>query len=291
MVGVDNLMFGQWTNNHMEYLDELGDFRFIHEDIRGIKYLPALTECDVVYHLAALVGAPLCDKSPQAAITVNKECTEYIVDSLCSSQRIIYPNTNSGYGTTEPGTVCNELTPLAPISVYAESKLAGEQAVLRHKNSVVFRLATVFGCSLRTRLDLLVNHFAYLAYFDKQIKIFEGNFRRNFVHVQDVVDAMVYALDNLGEQEVYNLGNDGENTTKEELAANIAKRFRATVSKTSQEDKDKRDYVVSSEKLSKAGFTAQYKLEYGLNELARWFALMDRDKHYREPLLRLHKNA
>ena len=234
-----------------------------------------LKRADVIYPLAALVGAPLCDKTPEEAIRVNTTEVANLMKLLSPNQRVIFPNTNSGYGATGKD-ICTEETPLNSISVYGTSKEFAEEIVLEHENSTVFRLATVFGTSVRPRIDLMVNNFVYLAKTTGKIEVFEGHFRRNFVHLIDVVSTFAKCIeDSRTKQQVYNLGNDSLNMTKLDLAYKIAKHLPVEVSESSGLDPDKRDYIVSSNKLLSLGYETKIDLDYGITEVSNMLDELD----------------
>lgn len=229
----------------------------------------AIDSADVIIPLAALVGAPLCDQYPEEAVAINQKWYEKLLD-LLHKQLIIYPNTNSGYGTTGDD-VCTEETPCNPISLYGQTKQEAEKTLLSsYDNAIVFRLATVFGWSYRPRLDLLVNNLTLTAMEDGVIELFDGHYRRNYVHVQDVADAFFFAFRHRKKMkgQIYNLGNDEINMTKKELVSRICEMTGATYKETdSKTDPDKRDYLVSSKKLNSLGFRAERELEEGIREI------------------------
>ncbi len=250
-----------------------------------------LREFDAVVHLAAIVGATACKIDGWRAIEVNLELTKKIVDNLNEDQVLIFPNTNSSYGSVPEG-ICTEETPRNAISLYAQTKDDAEKYVLEnHEKSVVFRLATVFGCSPRTRVDLLVNTLVYEAYFNKKIDIFDGGLRRNYVHVQDVVNTIMYAIPKkkmFGQ--VYNLGLDEANMTKLELATLIGKELDVPVNISEGHDPDRRDYLVSSKKLQDIGFIPHVSLQDGIKELVNFYKMLPKDSSQREQILRQHRN-
>jgi nucleoside-diphosphate-sugar epimerase len=248
-------------------------FHMIYDtDVRSYREMERLVaKADIIIPLAAIVGMPACDKNPQEAIDVNTESIRRLVKMLSPEQRLIYPNTNSGYGVGPDG-MCTEETPLNPVSVYGTSKCEAEKIVLDHPNSLVFRLATVFGVSPRMRIDLLVNDLVFRAFFDKKISVFEPHARRNYVHVKDVAEAFYWAINNGGQQQVYNFGNDEANSTKLELVKLIREYLDFTYTiNNDKEDPDKRDYYVSSQKLKGAGFQAEISLRMGIAELIRFY--------------------
>lgn len=258
-----------------------GQYTVINADVRDYRELgKALRTTDCVIHLAAIVGAPACDKHPEDTISINQTATENLVKLLSANQRIIYPNTNSGYGTV-PNAVCDENTPLNPISSYGQTKLAGERAVLDHNDSFVFRLATVFGISPRMRFDLLVNQLTLAGHFNKKIVVFDGHLRRNFVYVRDVAECFLWASevsDIFPRWRVYNLGNDGSNMTKMELASLIGSYTGAEITDGVGSDPDQRDYMVSSDKLARDGFSPSTHVSVGIRELIHMFGSMPDDR-------------
>jgi nucleoside-diphosphate-sugar epimerase len=230
-----------------------------------------ISQCDVIIPLAALVGAPLCDKNPLLASILNEQWFRNLVP-LLQNQKIVFPNTNSGYGTTGNET-CTEETPCNPISLYGTTKGNAEQILLtEYHNSVCFRLATVYGKSYRQRMDLLVNNLVFTALRDKNLDVFDGHFRRNYIHIDDIINAFIHAIDNFDTMrgQVYNLGNDAVNMTKLELVQKVCEHTGASYEiVNNRTDPDKRDYVVSSQKLYDTGFTPKYDLDYGIQEMIK----------------------
>ena len=289
---VDNFLFGQ------EYLvpgllaryENLNIIRTDLMDFSDNIIKQELKDTDVVIHLAALVGMPLCDSVGNSiTYSVNTGATKRLVSLLSKNQKIIFPNTNSAYGTSPAGSVCTEDSPTKPISSYGVTKSKSEEIVLEHGNSCVFRLATVFGLSPRMRLDLMVNDFVYKAKFNNVLSIFEGHFRRNFVHVKDVCNAFRFSItDSL--TGVYNLGLDSANMTKIELAKKISKFTGCKVEETPGKDPDQRDYLVSSQKLYKTGFKCIYELEYGIEELLEFYKNLPKDIVGRNRIIKGMKN-
>lgn len=260
----DNLFFQQYPL--VKHVFDYPKCQFYAEDVNSWSdnLKRAIDEAHVIFPLAALVGAPLCDKYPSLAKKVNQTWLEKLVTDL-SNQIVIYPNTNSGYGSN-PG-LCTEETPLNPLSHYALTKKAGEDAVRSWRRSVCFRLATVFGDSPRPRTDLLINN---LAGYTGNIEVFDGHFRRNYIHIDDVISAFEMAIVSIGEMagQVYNLGNDSLNMTKLDLVQKICDITRATYSQEYEKtDPDKRDYEVSSQKLYNLGFRCKRDLETGVREM------------------------
>lgn len=263
VTGVDNCFY----NNEQSIFHLLGNrkFDFVKGDVARLNF----KNYDIIIISHGLVGMPICKKLSSVAWYTNAESIKIIVKSLGKDQKLIYPNSNSGYGTTDGKTECIEDSPMNPISVYGQSKCQGEQYALEHKNTTVLRLATVFGTSSRMRFDLLINNLFAKIYFDREITLFEPHFMRNFVHIRDVVRAMAWSIYN--PNGVYNLGNDKLNMSKIQLAEAICDYLSINRSiikiDESQKDEDQRNYIVSSNKIVKSGFTMDYQLEDGLNEL------------------------
>lgn len=254
----DRVSFYQWNTNYI-----YGDYK------------EWLSKADVIIPLAALVGAPLCQKYPELAKETNYDAVVKILDFIGKNQVVIYPNSNSSYGTFDG--ICDENAPTNPLSIYAKTKQDAEQVILHHPNSIVFRLATVFGWSYRPRIDLLINNLVLEAKESKKIKLFNPSSRRNYIHIRDICNAFVYAAEHSHRMYgVYNLGNDSLNSTKESLARNICNQLGAELEFVEGSDPDKRDYEVSSQKLEKAGFKASYTLKYGIQELDRFYSIADR---------------
>ncbi|MDC0586485.1 SDR family oxidoreductase [Gammaproteobacteria bacterium] len=232
---------------------------------------------DIIIPLAALVGAPVCKKNPQLTNLINYEAYLNLLENISPNQKIIFPNTNSGYGIVEGNNFCTEESPLNPISEYGITKCKIEKELLKRENSVTFRLATVFGMSPRMRTDLLVNDFVYRALNDKFIILFEEHFRRNYIHVRDVVKAFMQAIEDdsmLGE--AYNLGLSSANLTKRELAEKIKEHVPDFFIHSADigEDPDKRDYLVSNEKLEKTGWSPDNTLDDGIQELIKGYSII-----------------
>lgn len=251
-------------------------FTFIHGDCRDSTVIvQALHKVDAVIPLAAIVGAGACDRRPKAAREVNSGAIHELLRHRSNSQAVIYPMTNSGYGTATHEDVCTEDSPLAPVSLYGRTKVIAEQAMLREENTYSLRLATVFGASPAMRWDLLVNDFVRRAVKDRYIAVFEGTYRRNFIHIQDVACCIAWMLETLVnkplEGRVFNLGNDDCNMTKHELAHAVAKQVPGTMVVPIEQgtDPDKRDYLVSNKRLKDAGFEASHNLTAGIQEIIK----------------------
>jgi nucleoside-diphosphate-sugar epimerase len=278
VTAVDNLIYQQHSLFHL-----CADprFEFFFGDVRDERFIKGLvSKPDVLIPLAAIVGAPGCDRDPLLARSVNLEAIRLLNRLRSPGQLVIYPTTNSGYGTKSGDVSCTEETPLEPISLYGQTKTEAEATLLESVNAITLRLATVFGMSPRMRLDLLVNHFVYTAVTDGYIVIFEKDFKRNYIHIRDVADCFIHCIENSKSMvgRPYNAGLDSANLSKEELALKIKEyvpnfyiHFAAVGS-----DPDKRNYIVSNQRLRKAGFEARRTLESGIEELVKGYRMMGR---------------
>lgn len=237
---------------------------------------------DFIIPLACLVGAPLCDYDPQAAYSVNRDAIKMILELRSPEQKIIYPNTNSGYGLGQSDVYCDEKTPLNPISIYGKTKVEAEKALLEAGDAITLRLATVFGASPRPRLDLLVNDFVYRAVNDRFVVLFEAHFKRNYIHIRDVAWAFIHAMNNFEamKNEPYNVGLSDANLSKMELCEEIKKQIPNFVFVESAigEDPDKRNYIISNEKIEKTGFKPQVSLQDGIVELKKAYQILKRNQ-------------
>ena len=268
---IDNLMYKQ-TSLASSIRNK--NLNFIVGDVRNESLMLGLiSSADVIIPLAAIVGAPACDNDPLAAQSINKDSILWLLKQLSPSQRVIMPTTNSAYGSGDKNNFCDENSPLNPLSLYAKDKVTVENVLMENENSTSFRLATVFGISPRMRLDLLVNNFVFRAITDKFVVVFEGHFKRNYIHVLDVVQAFNLALDNESSfrGQVFNVGLSEANISKIELCEEIQKLLpgftflEAPLGK----DPDQRNYIVSNQKIESFGFKPQITLQDGLTELIK----------------------
>lgn len=273
---LDSFMFGQNSLADCCHYDRFDVVRGDCRDEALMKKL--LAGHDVIIPLAALVGAPLCKADPVGARTVNQEAVEMICRLASPEQRILFPVTNSGYGIGEKGKFCTEESPLRPISLYGVTKVEAEKAVLARENSITFRLATVFGMSPRMRMDLLVNDFVYRAVHDRAVVIFEGHFKRNYIHIRDVARVFLFALENFESMKgrAYNVGLEEANLSKLELCAVIQKHLPSFVYLEAPigEDPDKRDYIVSNQRILSTGFRTEWGLDRGIRELIKGYTIL-----------------
>ena len=264
---LDNLMYDQVTLLHLfgnpKFQFELGDVR----DKKLLQELVGLN--DVIIPLAAIVGMPACKANPELTVAVNYQQVADILEVLRDDQKLILPNTNSQYGSSD--SIITEESPFNPLSLYATTKCDAENAMLAKGNGVSLRLATVFGVSPRMRLDLLVNDFTYKSVVDGYLVLFEAHFKRNYIHVQDIARTFQFIIENYEncKGQAFNVGLSTANLSKLELAETIKKYIPSLVIKQDdfKEDFDKRNYIVSNEKLEALGWKPIYDLDYGIKQL------------------------
>ena len=261
----------------LHHLFENKNFAFIKGDVRNKKLMRNLIKKnEFIIPLAALVGAPLCEKNIKEAISVNVGSIKSMMNKINKSKKIIYLTTNSGYGIGERNNYCDENSPLNPISLYGRTKVEAEEVIMKHKNSIGFRLATVFGYSYRMRTDLLVNNFVFKSVNDKRLTLYEPKFRRNFIHINDVVDGIIFSINNFNHMKsnIYNLGLSSANLTKHMLAKKIQNKIKNLKIKIikNRKDPDQRDYYVSNKKIERKGFKAKISVEDGIDELIKIFS-------------------
>lgn len=273
---IDNFYFKQTSLNH---LCNHKNFSVINGDVRDRNLISNLLKSnDIIFPLAALVGAPLCKKKPEEAKSVNCDSIINMLKDLSKDQQVIMPTTNSAYGTGDENNLCDENSPLKPISQYASDKVEVEKQLMSRENSISLRLATVFGMSPRMRLDLLVNDFTYRAVNDGALVLFEGHFKRNYIHVRDVSRAFIHALNNFSSMKnnVYNIGLSDANLSKIELCEEIKKVIKNFyfIEAGNQKDPDQRNYIVSNEKIEKTNFSPLYKLPEGIKELVKGYKMI-----------------
>jgi nucleoside-diphosphate-sugar epimerase len=278
---LDNFMFQQ--NSLMECCENI-DFNVVRGDARDKALMTTLMkDADYIIPLAALVGAPLCSRDALGTSSTNLDATKMVADLMSKDQRMLVPITNSGYGIGEKDVFCTEESPLRPISTYGKYKVEAEAYVLEKANCISFRLATVFGMSPRMRIDLLVNDFTYRAVKDRFIIIFEGQFKRNYIHVRDVARVFMHGIENFEtmKNQPYNVGLSDANISKLELCAKIKEHLPEFTYMEAPigEDPDKRDYIVSNEKIEGTGFKQKYSLDMGIQELIKGFTILNNSKY------------
>jgi len=281
VVAVDNFLYQQAS-----LLDCCHDEKLtlIRGDVRDRDLVSKLLkDVDVIFPLACLTGAPLCTKDPVGAQTTNLDAVKLILELRSRTQKVIFPTTNSGYGIGQKGVFCDEKTPLRPISFYGRLKVEAEKAVLDGGNSITLRLATAFGISPRMRLDLLVNDFVYRAVHDGFLVLFQAEFKRNYIHVRDIARAFIHCLNNFEKMkgEPYNVGLSDCNLNKRELCEEIKKQIPSFhfVEAEVGEDPDKRDYIVSNEKIEKTGYKPKTSLQQGIAELIKGYQIIKRSQY------------
>ena len=278
---LDNFTYKQ---NSLAHVCNDSNFQVVKGDVRLKKILvPLLNDVEIIIPLAALVGAPLCDRDPINARTINRDSMLALFEWAQDKQYILMPTTNSAYGTGDENNFCSENSELHPISKYAQEKVEVEKALMSRSNSISFRLATVFGMSPRMRIDLLVNDFVYRAVHDRFIILFESHFKRNYIHIRDVARAFLHAIKNRDDMkgEVYNVGLSEANLTKRELCERIQKQVPNFIFQEALigRDPDQRNYIVSNEKIEKTGFKPTHSLETGIQELIKGYSMLQNTRY------------
>ena len=281
VTAVDNIMYNQsplldWC------LDD--NLTLVRGDVRNKSMMERhIKEADAIFPLACLTGAPLCAQDPYGAQTILFDAIDEMLKITSKNQMIVFPTTNSGYGIGEKGKFCDEKTPLRPISLYGKLKVQAEEAILSSGHGITLRLATAFGVAPRMRLDLLVNDFTYRAVHDRFVVLFEAHFKRNYIHVRDISKAFIHSINNFEKMknEPYNVGLSDANLSKMELCQEIKKQIPDFyfVEATIGEDPDKRDYIVSNDKIEKTGFKPDVNLAKGIGELIKAYKIIKRNQY------------
>lgn len=273
---IDNFMYGQTS-----LLDCCNSdlFEIINGDIRDESLMKEIVKGkDIIIPLACLTGAPICSKKPKAAKEIIVDAIDLMISNMNAEQKIIYPSTNSGYGVGQEELYCTEKSELKPVSLYGKYKNEAEKKILKKQNSISLRLATVFGMSPRMRTDLLVNNFVYRAVNDKFIVLFESHFKRNYIHVRDVANVFIHCINNFEKMknEIYNVGLSNANLSKWELCEEIKKQIPDFyfVEAEIGEDPDRRNYIVSNEKIEKTGWKPKFSLQQGIKELIKGYKII-----------------
>ncbi len=277
---IDNFMYNQSPLLNSCHEPNL---TIVRGDIRNIELLAKhVRNADAILPLAAITGAPACKKDEITAKSTTLDAIKLLLALRQKDQIIIYPTTNSGYGVGQDGIYCTEETPLKPITLYGQLKVEAEKLIMMSGNSIALRLATVFGASPRMRTDLLVNDFTYRALTDECLVLFEAHFKRNFIHIRDVAEAFIHCLDNFSsmKNEVYNVGLSDANLSKWELCEEIKKQIPKFyfIEYRLAEDPDKRNYIVSNEKIEKTGFKPKYGLQEGIKELIKAYNIVQKNQ-------------
>lgn len=276
---LDNLSYKQLS---LTSFCHNSNFKFVQGDVRDKGLLQSLTTLHhIIIPLAAIVGMPACKKDPAMTVAINYQQIVDILQVISNDQKLLVPNTNSQYGSSE--TVITEESPFNPLSLYAQTKCDAENAVLKSGNGISLRLATVFGVSYRQRMDLLVNDFVYRAVTDEFLVLFESHFLRNYVHVRDVAKAFVHLIENYHKlnNNAYNVGLTSANMSKLQLAQKIKEYVPnlVIIEEQFKEDFDKRNYVVSNEKLEKTGWFCDYSIDAGIKELITAYKMIHNFKN------------
>jgi len=278
----DNLMYKQTSLLH---LCDDKNFSFVKGDVTDHKkFLPQIVNHDIIIPLAAIVGAPACDANKELATAINYGQIQFIVDNLRKNQKLLMPNTNSQYGSSE--NIITEDSPFNPLSHYAITKCNAEEYIMDWGNGICLRLATVFGSSPRMRTDLLVNDFVYKTMTEGVLVLFQSHFKRNYIHVRDIAYTFLHCIENYDELngEVFNVGLSDANLNKKELAETIKRYFPdlVIIENEFSTDKDNRNYIVSNDKLEATGWKPLYKIEDGINELVSAYKMVitDNNKKY-----------
>jgi len=278
---LDNFFYHQ---NSLAHVCHDTNLKVINGDIRLKEIMTAaMSEADIIIPLAAFVGAPLCNKDPVGATTINRDAILMMLELANDDQAILMPTTNSAYGSGNDNNFCDEESELHPITQYAKEKVEIEKALMDRKNSISFRLATVFGMSPRMRIDLLVNDFAYRAVHDKFIVLFESHFKRNYIHIRDVTRVFLHGITNFDSMRgnIFNVGLSEANLSKKELceAINIHAPDFMFIEAPIGKDPDQRNYIVSNEKIEGTGFKPVHSLDAGIQELIKGYTMIKNTKH------------
>jgi len=244
---------------------------------------PLFDKADIIIPLAALVGAPACERDPKGATTINRDAILMMLDLVSKDHAILMPTTNSAYGTGDKDNYCTEESELRPLTQYAKEKVAIEKALMKRKNSISFRLATVFGMSPRMRIDLLVNDFTYRAVHDRCVVLFESSFKRNYIHILDIARVFIHAINHFERMkgEIYNVGLSDANLSKKELCERIQKQLPGFVFQEAAigKDPDQRNYVVSNEKIERTEFRPAFSLDDGIKELIKGYTMIKNTRY------------
>jgi len=275
----DNLIHG--GNQLLPFFNNK-NFEFVKGDIRDKDKLKEVVKGnDIIIHLAAIVGFPACRMNPELAEDVNVQGTINLIDVCDKNQIIFYGSTGSNYGAVTE--ICTENTPLNPLSLYGETKTEAEQLLLQRNNTIAYRFATAFGVSPRLRLDLLVNDFANKCIRDGYLVVYEKNFMRTFIHVDDIARCFIFGMDDVSKMidDVYNVGDDSMNYSKKEVCDMIGSRTNAFIHyEEIAQDADKRNYIVSYDKIKSLGFRTKTTMEEGIDQVIKTLKVIDFENTY-----------
>ncbi|MDH5507127.1 MAG: NAD(P)-dependent oxidoreductase [Anaerolineae bacterium] len=279
---VDDLLFGgdslggYLANPNFKFIKgNVYESRAIRNAVKGEWPVP-----QAIVHLAGIVGFPACQAvGRQVAWRYNVEATQRVFEQAVELGvgRFVFASTYSNYGLSPDGAAVTEESPLNPQSLYAETKIASERFLLGQAEAacapLIFRFATLYGISPRTRFDLIVNQFVLEAFTKRELLIYQRGYSRSFVHVRDVANGIVLGLEAPEEKargQVYNMGTDDGNFTKDEIVALILKRLPETtvLYKDLTFGGDMRDITVSFEKIRRElGFEARFTVDDGVREV------------------------
>ncbi len=278
---VDNVMYEASSLNAVYHHP---NFSVVRGDIRvESTVLPLYRKADIIIPLAAYVGAPLCSRDPVGAKSTNHDAILMMLRFLSKEQRVLMPTTNSAYGSGDENNFCTEESPLNPISSYAIDKVAIEKALMEHPNAISFRLATVFGMSPRMRIDLLVNDFVHRAVHDRFVVLFESHFKRNYIHVRDVMRVFLHGIANFDtmKSQIFNVGLSDANVSKWELCERIQKHVPDFVFNEAKlgRDPDQRNYIVSNAKIEATGWAPRHSLDIGIAELVKGYTFVKNTRY------------
>jgi nucleoside-diphosphate-sugar epimerase len=279
---IDNLMYKQFS---LIECFKYSNFHFIKGDVCNEKLmLQEMKKADIIIPLAAIVGAPACNLIPSIAKLVNYDAVDLIINNLQPHHHVIFPNTNSGYGVGDKEDSCTEESALNPVSLYGKLKVTIEKKLLQTNQAVCFRLATVFGLSPRMRLDLLVNDLTFRACHDRVVVLFEEHFRRNFIHITDVAKAFIFGINNFDKMkgQAYNVGLSSANLSKRELCEKIKLYVPNLYIHAADigEDPDKRDYIVSNDKIEALGWSPEKTLDDGIKEIVKAYSVLSLNQQF-----------
>jgi len=277
----DNLMYG--IGGIINCFND-SKFDFVEGDIVDKdKLARAVDGCDAVIHLAALVGFPACKRDSELAWKVNVLGSRILCEVLSNEIPLIFASTGSVYGKLSE--ICTEKSETNPLTIYGESKLKAEHWIRRRENSVVLRFATAFGISPRMRLDLLINDFVFTALKERNLIVYEKNYRRTFLYITDMVRSFIFALENFDKMrgDIFNVGDERMNCSKEDIAEAIKERinfYLHYVESDDFHDEDERNYEVDYSKINNLGFSTEISIEKGISRLLRFFESFDIKKEY-----------
>lgn len=275
----DNLMYG---GNQLLPFFRNANFHFVMGDITIKNQFEDVVENkDIIIHLAAIVGFPACQNNPELATNVNVGGTKNLIEILKPEQVVLYGSTGSNYGKVTD--ICTEETPLNPLSIYGETKTKAEQMLMDRGNTTAYRFATAFGISSRLRLDLLINDFINKCLRDKYLVVYEKNYMRTFIHVSDIAESFIFAINNLDKitDNVYNVGDDSMNYSKEEICNMVGSKTGAFIHyEEIGTDADQRNYIVSYDKIKKLGFKVKISVEDGIDETVKALEVVDFQNPY-----------